>query len=106
MLIADWIQLWKGVQKYNDSGVWQKNIKSFAFVDDRKINYPRLIVVNDHTSRVPEFKDTQGIKIKTPLLHFQFIAWQRTQWKQAWYRCSELIKGVLLERLTTNILRS
>jgi len=42
---------------------------------------------------VPNTKINKEILISYPILHFHFLAEKRTQLKQAWYRCQELIKG-------------
>lgn len=88
-----WIQLWKSLNYYNDSGVWKNNWKRIAFIDDRKTNYSKKIVINDHTERIPNFPKSNLIKVeKIPLIHLQWVSWKKTQIKQAWYRCSELIR--------------
>jgi len=91
-----WIQLWKSIHLYRDDGVWSNNWKSIAFVDDRKCDYIRDIVINDHTSRIPDLHKDMRIKAANlPLLHYQWVSWNRVQMKQAWYRCSELLSEVL-----------
>lgn len=84
-----WIQLWKSTNKYRLDGVWNKSIKPIAFLDDHKMDYRRSMVINDHTSRIPEGKT--NLRLDFPILHFQFAAWNRTEVKQVWYRCAELI---------------
>jgi len=87
-----WIQLWKSLNYYRNDSVWKNSYKSIAFWDDRKMDYVRKSVTNDHISRVPYDKPYPNIKIdKYPLLHLQFAAWKKSQIKQAWYRCSEII---------------
>lgn len=92
-----WIQLWKSTRYYrNDNSVWSNNWKPIAFVDDRKCDYEREFVINDHTSRIPKLNDSLRIRVKDmPLLHYQWVSWNRVQVKQAWYRCSELLNGSL-----------
>lgn len=85
-----WIQLWRSLEKYNDSGVWHNNFQSALFVDDRKVDYERKRVVNDHTSRVPSGLELLELA-HLPLLHLQWVYWERTQYKQAWYRCMEFL---------------
>lgn len=88
-----WVQLWKSISYYReDDSVWSNNWKPIGFLDDRKLDYPRVQVINDHTSRVRGKSDTPTIRIENvPLLHYQWAAWHRAQAKQAWYRCAELI---------------
>ena len=85
-----WIQLWKSTREYRDDGVWKNSLKEMAFFDDRKADYNRTPVINDHTSRIPILSGKK-ISVTSPLLHLQFASWERTQIKQAWYRCSELV---------------
>lgn len=88
----NWIQLWKSTDKYRVDGVWKENKKVIAFLDDRKVDYEKTFVINDHTSRTPAIDKIVDVS-SYPLLHFQYVAWDQTQMKQAWYRCSELIAG-------------
>jgi glycosyltransferase involved in cell wall biosynthesis len=90
-----WIQLWKSTAKYQNSGVWKNVTKKIAFLDDRLMKYNEKFVLNDHTNRIPESTDISSavIQANVPLLHLQFVPWERTQMKQAWYRCSELVTG-------------
>lgn len=98
-LVASWIQLWQDPYHYNNTGVWKNNKKPFAFVDDRAMDYERIVVINDHTNRIPHYLPEHEHHITTPLLHFQYVAWERTQWKQVWYRMSELIEGLDARRI-------
>jgi glycosyltransferase involved in cell wall biosynthesis len=94
-----WIQLWKKANQYMDEGAWKDSWKNIAFVDkpphasDEPNEYRRDFVINDHTSRVPDTHMGNVIRIDHPLLHFHFVAWKKSQLKQAWYRCTELISG-------------
>jgi hypothetical protein len=92
-----WIQLWKSTRYYrDDNSVWSNNWKPIAFVDDRKCDYLREFVINDHTSRIPILDEDLRIRVNDlPLLHYQWVSWRRVQVKQAWYRCSELLNGLL-----------
>ncbi|HBF34970.1 TPA: hypothetical protein DDW35_10460 [Candidatus Sumerlaeota bacterium] len=87
-----WIQLWKSLERYRDDGVWANSWKSIAFVDDRQMDYERAFVINDHTARVPQSSAGTCIRVEgIPLLHLQWVCWNRTQIKQAWYRCTEFL---------------
>lgn len=93
---SPWVQIWRSVNTFrNDNSVWspRTNKKPFAVVDDGKIDYVRKYIINDHTSRVPGSSNTPIMETNVPLLHFQFVNWQRTQEKQSWYRCKELLAG-------------
>lgn len=92
---SPWVQIWRTVNTFrNDESVWspRTNKKPFAIIDDGKVDYSRKFIINDHTSRVPG-EGAALMETNVPLLHFQFANWQRTQEKQAWYRCRELIAG-------------
>ncbi|MFA5879705.1 MAG: glycosyltransferase family 2 protein [Candidatus Margulisiibacteriota bacterium] len=87
-----WIQLCEPFGYYRNDGVWKNSFKPIAFWDNRKMNYIKQQVANDHVGRVPYDKSYPNIKIEGyPLLHLQFAASKKTQIRQAWYRCSELI---------------
>lgn len=88
-----WIQLWKSNHKYMEEGVWKNNFKIIAFVDGNENEYKKDFVINDHTTRVPDTNIGKVFDISYPLLHFHFVAWRRTELKQVWYRCTELIAG-------------
>lgn len=88
-----WIQLWKSIRYYRDDGVWKNSQKQIGFLDDRISDYDRTPVINDHTARIPNMPGKK-IEVSAPLLHFQFVPWERTQMKQAWYRCSEYVPHI------------
>lgn len=88
-----WIQLFRSPLSYRCDSVWKDNFKQIAFLDDRKSDYDSTYVINDHTSRIPK-QNMVAIYKEYPLLHFQFIAWEKSQIKQAWYMCSELIQSL------------
>lgn len=88
-----WVQLWKSIKYFNDTGVWYRNYQRAAWVDDGKTSYGDEVVINDHTSRVPfGFLDNCIRVDNVPIIHLQWVSWQKTQLKQAWYRCAELVK--------------
>lgn len=101
-----WIQLWKSNVQYMNDGAWRDSYKNIAFIDNKGINeYKKDFVINDHTSRVPDTNIGKEILVSYPLLHFQFVPWQRNQLKQAWYRCSELINGARNAKRINNTYR-
>jgi hypothetical protein len=88
-----WIQLWKSPEYYNDTGVWYRNYQRAAWVDDGITNYEDRIVINDHTSRIPTGFLNKCKRVNNiPIIHLQWLSWEKTQFKQALYRCTELIK--------------
>jgi hypothetical protein len=94
-LAMRWLTLWKRRDAYReDDSVWSGLYKDFAFADapdDPAFDIPYLGVArtpgdNDEArwARVPVER--------CAVLHFQFVPWERSQAKQAWYRCVELIR--------------
>lgn len=93
---SPWVQLWRSVNQYrDDDSVWnpKKNNKQFMFIDNGKMDYERTYTINDHTSRVPTLKTKKNIPLAIPLLHLQFVNWERSQMKQIWYQCKEVLNG-------------
>jgi len=87
---SSWLQLYKHTSQYRTDGVWKKSSKLFCFIDDRKTNYIENEVINDHTARIPFI--AKIIDLTFPILHFQYLAEKRSEIKQAWYMCKELIE--------------
>lgn len=87
----DWVQLFGSTEMFRVDSVWKKNIKVAAFWDDRKMDFIRKYVINDHTSRIPETEKI--IHMEYPLLHFNHIFKEKYDWKQVWYRCDEYIQN-------------
>ncbi|MDE2439299.1 MAG: glycosyltransferase [Patescibacteria group bacterium] len=96
-----WIQLFGSVGEYRIDGAWKRNIKPIAFWDDRKMDYERTIVINDHTGRIPAVSQTYYMD-KYPLLHFQAVSKERSEMKQIWYQCAELIQNPTNARKINN----
>ena len=87
-----WIQLWKSPSQYRTDSGWDELTKQFAFIDDRVMDYERSEVINDHTARIPS-SPLPLIHLDSALLHLEYVPFKKSQIKQAWYRCSELIAG-------------
>jgi hypothetical protein len=87
-----WIQLWKSFDFYNAGYPWGDSPRTIGWIDDEKLDYKKDFVLNDHTARTP-FLPQGSLKTGLPLLHLQWVDWQKVQVKQAWYRCTELIKN-------------
>jgi glycosyltransferase involved in cell wall biosynthesis len=87
-----WIQLWKSFDLYNTGYPWGESVRTIGWIDDQKLDYKKEFVQNDHTSRTP-LLPLGSLKTGLPLLHLQWVNWQRAQIKQAWYRCTELIRS-------------
>lgn len=82
-----------------------KKEESFIFESKQKTNYKDFIFCDDMTSMfqkqlLSEARTPGDVAKRTPIpfesgyvLHFQNIAPKRNQYKQAWYRCNELLEG-------------
>ena len=100
-----WIQLWKSTAEYRMDGVWKDTRKTAVWIDDRKSDYERTSVLNDHTSRVPESLTIENVE-EYPLLHFQFVTMKQTAYKQAWYRMSEWLAGKKARKINYRYMHS
>lgn len=90
---ADWIQLIEDGTKYRIDGVWKGSTKEFAFIDDKlNVQYEEKELLIDHTARIPKIK--KQIKTEYPILHLHYMAKMRSEIKQAWYMCIELLNGI------------
>ena len=91
-LALPWVNLWKKFDQTCGQGTpWAPQLKDFAFADPGEVCYPERLL---HFSRTPLSNPGESwIKSKKDgvVLHTQFAQWERTQIKQAWYRCLELI---------------
>lgn len=86
-----WIQLWRNPRQYRDDrSVWSNMWKHMAFKDDRQMMYESRVVINDHTARIPQtaVQNTRRLP-DIPILHFQFVVFDRMLAKQRWYRITE-----------------
>ena len=93
VLSLRWITLWKNETVERIDDVFENLYKDFAFCDDT-ISHHQYAFLG--VGRVPH--SLKGIHKIVPfglggILHFQYATWEKTQIKQAWYRCSELIKS-------------
>ena len=106
---SSWVQLWRSINQYrNDNSVWnpKKNIKEFMFIDNGSMNYERTETINDHTTRIPNLGVENKKKLNFPLLHLQFVNWERSQLKQVWYMCNEKVAGNNSEDINSKYINS
>jgi len=69
-------------------------LKPLAFVDDRRMDYDRSRPHSIHEPRVPEESARRVLQApELHVLHLQWLLANRTQMRQAWYRCKELLDG-------------
>lgn len=92
-LMLSWVNLWKSTDVYvADNSVWAKSYKDFIVCDKDDIFFKKRFI---HEDRTPGSNDTA---VHLPeesgvVLHFNFVNWEKTQLKQALYRCMELCGG-------------
>jgi glycosyltransferase involved in cell wall biosynthesis len=94
-LMLQWLCLWKSPYVYrNDTSVWSNLYKDFIFCDDGVSNFGTTKL---HESRTPGDSQHRKFTTITPdvgaVLHFQFVAFNRFQLKQAFQRCREYVLG-------------
>jgi len=100
-----WLSLWKNKSKYrDDESVWGNLHKHVIFCDDGITNFinPENVDYNTDSGQRPHLVGptpvVTGKKVKKiplesgALLHYQFVNWDRFQWKQVHKRCLELIQ--------------
>jgi glycosyltransferase involved in cell wall biosynthesis len=89
----EWVNLWRLATQYRIDGVQAPQWKVFGYIDDRKMDYDTLGVINDHTSRVPMAALRNSRRFDFPkVLHYQFVDWRRLLSKQAHYRMVEWLQ--------------
>jgi hypothetical protein len=94
-LECQFYNLWKTTDRYRDDlSAYRPHLKAMAFVDDRKADYDRRDEFPLHTPRVPLVSPAETLRApQIPVLHLQWLLWNRNQVKQAWYRCREWLQG-------------
>ena len=88
-----WITLWKDTEHERVDGVFNNLYKDFAFCDDQTSHHQYAFLGVGRTPHAPHGKRQILPHHLGGILHFQYVVWDKTQTKQAWYKCSELIKG-------------
>ncbi len=95
-ILTRYIHLWKRVDRFrNDWSQYGPSWKVVAWVDDRRVDFPRHPDVRPlHEPRTPMDDDANPLRAgNVPVIHLQFAMWHRNQMKQAWYRCVEWLDG-------------
>jgi len=88
---ALYCHFWNSRDKYRTGlGAYSPYWKPVAIVDDRRVDYDRSGVLPIHDERVPIATDAARIRTgPVPVLHLQWLLPNRSQMRQAWYRCAE-----------------
>ena len=92
---CSYIHLWTSTQRYRQDGwKYSPHAKAIALVDDRRMDYDRSRLTSIHEPRVP-LDGASGTLLAEDVhvLHLQWLLPQRTQFRQAWYRCREWLDG-------------
>jgi hypothetical protein len=86
---------WNGPTRYRTGlGSYTPYWKGVAIVDDRRVNYDRSRALPLHEERVPIAPDSPRLRADgVPVLHLQWLLPNRSQIRQAWYRCREWMHG-------------
>jgi glycosyltransferase involved in cell wall biosynthesis len=102
-LALRWITLWKDSKTERVDGVFNNLYKPFIFCDDGTSHHQYAFL---GVGRVPYNEKSTLTYVDYELggiLHFQYVLWNKTQIKQAWYRCSELLKKERSARRINNM---
>jgi hypothetical protein len=86
---------WNSPARYRTGlGQYTPYWKPVAIVDDRRVNYDRTRDLPLHEERVPISPDSPRVRADgVTVLHLQWLLPNRSQMRQAWYRCREWIHG-------------
>jgi hypothetical protein len=94
VLDALYCHFWNSPSRYRTGlGAYAPYRKAVAIVDDRRLDYDRSRALPLHEERVPIGAD--AIRLGTddaPVLHLQWLLPDRSQMRQAWYRCREWLQ--------------
>ena len=82
---------WNSPARYRTGlGSYAPYWKPVAIVDDRRVEYDRSRALPLHEERVPIGPDSPRVRADdVPVLHLQWLLPNRSQMRQAWYRCRE-----------------
>jgi len=89
-----YVHLWGGFDRYRVFSVhYAPKWKELALVDDRRMDWNRAHLLSLHEPRVPIDGAAKTIQADVTVLHLQWLLPNRTQSRQAWYRCREWLDG-------------
>ena len=90
-----YLHLWNSADRYRQYD-WRygPHFKQLALVDDRRMDYDRSRLLSIHEPRVPLDGASGTLRAAdVRVLHLQWLLAERTQMRQAWYRCREWLDG-------------
>ncbi len=85
---------WNSRERYRTGlGAYAPYWKPIAIVDDRRLDYDRSRALPLHEERVPIAPNATRVRAEhSPVLHLQWLLPNRSQMRQAWYRCKEWLQ--------------
>jgi glycosyl transferase family 2 len=91
---ALYCHFWNSPDKYRAGlGAYAPYWKPVAIVDDRRVDYDRSRALPLHEERVPIAAGAARVRAGVlPVLHLQWLLPNRSQMRQAWYRCREWLQ--------------
>jgi glycosyltransferase involved in cell wall biosynthesis len=95
-LFLQWVPLWKSIKQFRQDahGFFVKISKDFVFCDDKTSHHAYAYIGVNRTPGDNKHDNCTYMKPEDGVvLHFQYISWERNEYKQAWYKCSEYING-------------
>jgi glycosyltransferase involved in cell wall biosynthesis len=89
------LHLWQSASRYREyHWGYGPHFKPLALVDDRRMDYDRTRRNSIHEPRVPLDGAVATLRADgLHVLHLQWLLAERTQMRQAWYRCREWLDG-------------
>ena len=89
-----YVHPWGRIDRYRiNSWKYGPHFKATALVDDRRLDYSRGERLPLHQPRVPDGGEPHLRAADVHVLHLQWLLARRNQFRQAWYRCRELLDG-------------
>lgn len=89
-----WVHPFKSIKNYltDERSPFGSIWKDFIFCDASEISFANNFLSESRTPGewINPMRLDEGTGV---VIHWQFTDWEANQWKQAWYRCTELIEG-------------
>ncbi len=86
-----WVTLWKSLDTERVDAPWGNNFKDIIVCDAPNLAFEDKVFSEHRTpgphTNVITIDESEGV-----VLHFQFVNFESALFKQAWYRCNELIE--------------
>ncbi|HUK37062.1 MAG TPA: glycosyltransferase [Vicinamibacterales bacterium] len=91
---ANYCHFWNDPHRYRSGlGAYAPYWKAVAIVDDRRLDYDRSRALPLHEERVPIRPEATRVRAdEATVLHLQWLLPNRSQMRQAWYRCREWLQ--------------